>query len=61
MPDDRPVDLARVSQYVATMQGSGPLYDELHAASRLLSSPARFIASSRGFRRSSASAARRTS
>ena len=29
--DDRPVDLARVSQYVATMQGSGPLYDELHA------------------------------
>ena len=29
-PDDRPVDLARVSQYVATMQGSGPLYDELH-------------------------------
>jgi hypothetical protein len=24
-------DLARVSQYVATMQGSGPLYDELHA------------------------------
>jgi DNA-binding SARP family transcriptional activator len=31
VPDDRPVDLARVSQYVATMQGSGPLYDELHA------------------------------
>ena len=30
-PKDRPVDLARVSQYVATMQGSGPLYDELHA------------------------------
>jgi len=30
VPDDRPVDLARVSQYVATMQGSGPLYDELH-------------------------------
>ena len=24
-------DLARVSQYVATMKGSGPLYDELHA------------------------------
>ena len=31
VPDDQPVDLARVSQYVATMQGSGPLYDELHA------------------------------
>jgi DNA-binding SARP family transcriptional activator len=31
VPKDRPVDLARVSQYVATMQGSGPLYDELHA------------------------------
>jgi DNA-binding SARP family transcriptional activator len=29
-PSDRPVDLARVSQYVATMNGSGPLYDELH-------------------------------
>ena len=24
------LDLARVSQYVATMNGSGPLYDELH-------------------------------
>ena len=30
VPDDRPIDLARISQYVATMQGSGPLYDELH-------------------------------
>jgi DNA-binding SARP family transcriptional activator len=30
VPKDRPVDLARVSQYVATMKGSGPLYDELH-------------------------------
>jgi DNA-binding SARP family transcriptional activator len=29
-PTDRPLDLARVSQYVATMNGSGPLYDELH-------------------------------
>jgi DNA-binding SARP family transcriptional activator len=29
-PDDRSLDLARVSQYVATMNGSGPLYDELH-------------------------------
>jgi DNA-binding SARP family transcriptional activator len=31
VPNDRPVDLARVSQYVATMQGFGPLYDELHS------------------------------
>ena len=31
VPDDRPIDLARVSQYVTMMQGSGPLYDELHA------------------------------
>ena len=31
VPSDRPLDLARVSQYIATMQGSGPLYDELHA------------------------------
>ena len=31
VPENKPVDLARVSQYVATMQGSGPLYDELHA------------------------------
>jgi DNA-binding SARP family transcriptional activator len=31
VPDDRPIDLARISQYVATMKGSGPLYDELHA------------------------------
>jgi DNA-binding SARP family transcriptional activator len=30
VPNDQPVDLARVSQYVATMKGSGPLYDELH-------------------------------
>jgi DNA-binding SARP family transcriptional activator len=30
VPKDRPVDLARVSQYIATMKGSGPLYDELH-------------------------------
>jgi len=29
-PAGRPPDLARVSQYVATMNGSGPLYDELH-------------------------------
>ena len=29
-PAERPLDLARVSQYVATMNGSGPLYDELH-------------------------------
>jgi DNA-binding SARP family transcriptional activator len=31
VPNDRPVDLARVSQYVATMKGFGPLYDELHS------------------------------
>ena len=31
VPDDRPVDLTRISQYVATMRGSGPLYDELHS------------------------------
>lgn len=31
VPIDRPVDLARVSQYVATMKGAGPLYDELHS------------------------------
>ena len=30
IPTGRPLDLARVSQYVATMNGSGPLYDELH-------------------------------
>ena len=29
-PSEHPLDLARVSQYVATMNGSGPLYDELH-------------------------------
>ena len=29
-PADRALGLARVSQYVATMNGSGPLYDELH-------------------------------
>ena len=29
-PSELPIDLARVSQYVATMNGSGPLYDELH-------------------------------
>ncbi len=31
VPEDGPLDLARVSQYVSTMKGSGPLYDELHA------------------------------
>ena len=30
VPSEHPLDLARVSQYVATMNGSGPLYDELH-------------------------------
>ncbi len=47
VPDDRPVDLARVSQYVATMQGSGPLYDELHALFEAATEPSalhRFLA-----------------
>jgi DNA-binding SARP family transcriptional activator len=30
-PPDQAGQLARVSQYVAVMKGSGPLYDELHA------------------------------
>lgn len=30
VPKEGPLDLARISQYVATMQGSGPLYDALH-------------------------------
>lgn len=30
-PDDEAVDLVRVSQYVAVMNGSGPLYEGLHA------------------------------
>jgi DNA-binding SARP family transcriptional activator len=30
VPRDGPIDLTRVSQYVATMKGSGPLYDALH-------------------------------
>jgi DNA-binding SARP family transcriptional activator len=47
VPDDRPVDLARVSQYVATMKGSGPLYDELHALFEAVTEPTplhRFLA-----------------
>jgi DNA-binding SARP family transcriptional activator len=47
VPDDRPVDLARVSQYVATMKGSGPLYDELHALFEAATEPSalqRFLA-----------------
>jgi DNA-binding SARP family transcriptional activator len=31
VPSGAPADLARVSQYVASMQGAGPLHDELHA------------------------------
>jgi DNA-binding SARP family transcriptional activator len=38
-PSDRPLDLARVSQYVATMNGSGPLYDELHRRYELAVEP----------------------
>ena len=47
VPSDRPVDLARVSQYVATMKGSGPLYDELHGLFRAATEPShlhRFLA-----------------
>ena len=47
-PRDRPLDLARVSQYVATMKGSGPLYDELHGCFEAAVEPAplhRFVAS----------------
>jgi DNA-binding SARP family transcriptional activator len=47
-PRDRPLDLARVSQYVATMKGSGPLYDELHGRFELAVEPGplhRFLAS----------------
>jgi DNA-binding SARP family transcriptional activator len=47
-PTDRPMDLARVSQYVATMNGSGPLYDELHRRFEEASEPQpvhRFLAS----------------
>jgi DNA-binding SARP family transcriptional activator len=47
-PRDRPLDLARVSQYVATMRGSGPLYDELHARYEAAVEPGplhRFLAS----------------
>ncbi len=38
-PTDRSMDLARVSQYVATMNGSGPLYDELHRCFEVVSEP----------------------
>jgi DNA-binding SARP family transcriptional activator len=47
-PDDRPSDLARVSQYIATMNGSGPLYDELHRRFQEAAEPQpmhRFLAS----------------
>jgi DNA-binding SARP family transcriptional activator len=47
VPDDQLVDLARVSQYVATMKGSGPLYDELHARFEAAAEPGplhRFLA-----------------
>ena len=47
-PSDRPLDLARVSQYAATMNGSGPLYDELHRRFQAATDPQpvhRFLAS----------------
>ena len=48
VPKGGPVDLTRVSQYVATMQGSGPLYDELHGLFEAAVEPTplhRFLAS----------------
>ena len=47
-PSDRPLDLARVSQYAATMNGSGPLHDELHRRFQAATDPQavhRFLAS----------------
>jgi DNA-binding SARP family transcriptional activator len=47
-PGDRPLDLARVSQYAATMMGAGPLYDELHRRFQAATDPQpvhRFLAS----------------
>jgi len=47
-PAERSPDLARVSQYVATMNGSGPLYDELHRRFEAAAEPQRvhrFLAS----------------
>ena len=54
-------ELTRVSQYVAMMQGSGPLCDELHTLLETARSRRRSTASSPRCRRSCASAARRTS
>lgn len=45
---DRPLDLARVSQQIATLNGSGPLHDELHQRFRQATEPTplhRFLAS----------------
>lgn len=47
-PRDRPLDLARVCQYVATMRGAGPLWDELHLSFQAAIEPEpvhRFLAS----------------
>ena len=47
-PDGGRATLPRVAQYVAVMQGSGPLYDELHDAARRGPAPTpihRFFAS----------------
>ena len=60
IPDERPLDLARVSQYVATMNGSGPLYDELHTRFEAAIEPSPSIGSSRDSRRSSGSTERCT-
>jgi DNA-binding SARP family transcriptional activator len=48
LSDEHPVDLARVSQQVATLNGSGPLHDELHERFQRATEPTalhRFLAS----------------
>ena len=47
-PRDRPLDLARVCQYIATMRGAGRLWDELHECFEVAIEPEpvhRFLAS----------------
>ncbi len=60
-PRDRPLDLARVCQYVATMRGAGRLWDELHERFRRRSSRSPCTGSWRRCRRSCASGACRIS
>ena len=62
VPGDVTGALGRVTQYVAAMQGLGPLHDELHALCGDVGGTGRSsTACSRDFRRSCASAAPRTS